>query len=843
LRARILVLYAILAILVSALLWATATTARENTDLAGQQHSSDLSKAVPSLLNYQGYLATADSGLVNETLAMTFRLFDSATKGAELWTETHSTVEVTNGQFYVLLGSVTSFPADLFDGQILYLQLEVGSEVFTPRKAIVSVAYSQMADEADHAATAGTSFYAVEAQHATYADTAAFVPGTSLWSVSGDNIYRLTGRVGIGIASPSAELEVIGTIDADAYTINGTALGTSDDSYWSEIGSDIYYMPGNVGVGTNTPTARLHVVDSKGHQGSLGGTDYGAYGQHSGGNYGHLGGSEYAVYGHNNNNNLGGLGASNYAVYGENYNGHWGGVGTSDYAVYGQHSGGNWGMIGSSFLGVYGYNSNGNYGSLGDNGYGVYAHHGNGNFGYLAGENYGAYGKNSTSGNLGYVGCSTSGLEGYASGINQGVLGMNTDSGHFGRLGTSMNAVSGFNDNDNFGSLADANNGAFGRNNNDNKGFLGNTNCGAMGIHNLGHTGKLGGSNYGAYGEHAGGNSGTLGTSGHGVYGSGVSSKGKSNYGVYGTVGNIMGYLAGPGGAVYGQDADAGNHGYIANDSYGVYGYSQHAAAVKGNHSSGNEGYIGNVNHGVYGANVNGNNGSLGDSDAGVKGNASSGYAGYFSGDVHVSGSVNKAACSFLIDHPLDPENKWLRHNCIESPEYLVMYRGKARFDGSGQSVVEMPEYFAALTKEDQASIHLTPVGRPFMTGAEWNSGFRSLTVYGEPNREVFWEVLAERDDPVIRQLTRPVEEDKIAEERGYYLHPEAFGLSDDRNVEWVRNPDMMRVKNAASETRQAPQKSKALPVEVLKWAPEPDSHQQGEEKSIHDLESRERTD
>ena len=106
----------------------------------------------------------------------------------------------------------------------------------------------------------------------------------------------------------------------------------------------------------------------------------------------------------------------------------------------------------------------------------------------------------------------------------------------------------------------------------------------------------------------------------------------------------------------------------------------------------------------------------------------------------------------------------------------------------------------------------------------------------------MFWEVLAERDDPVIHQLAQPVEEDKVPEERGYYLHPKAFGLSESRDIEWVRNPDMMRAKNATSETRQAALKSKALPVEVLKWAPEQNSPQQGEEKSTDHLEPQGRT-
>ena len=164
----------------------------------------------------------------------------------------------------------------------------------------------------------------------------------------------------------------------------------------------------------------------------------------------------------------------------------------------------------------------------------------------------------------------------------------------------------------------------------------------------------------------------------------------------------------------------------------------------------------------------------------GIFGQSSYGWAGYFSGPVHITGSLSKGSGSFVIDHPLDPENKLLRHNFVESPENLLIYRGKAKLNANGEAIVEMPDYFKALTKEEEASIHLTPVGRPFLTGAEWNNDFSGIIIYGDPNRNVFWEVLADRDDPVIHELGRPVEVEKGGEntlcEKGKLLYPEAYG-------------------------------------------------------------------
>lgn len=189
-----------------------------------------------------------------------------------------------------------------------------------------------------------------------------------------------------------------------------------------------------------------------------------------------------------------------------------------------------------------------------------------------------------------------------------------------------------------------------------------------------------------------------------------------------------------------------------------------------------NNGWIGNQFAGVRGYSDGGTTG-----DAAVKGWADgNALAADFHGNVLISGSISKGSGSFLIDHPLDPENKLLRHNFMESPENLVVYRGKASLDANGETTVQLPDYFAALTKEDEATVILTSVGKPFLTGYEWMEGHRAFKIYGEPDREVSWMVNADRDDPVIRELARPVEEVKGGKnafcEKGKLLYPQAYG-------------------------------------------------------------------
>jgi hypothetical protein len=173
------------------------------------------------------------------------------------------------------------------------------------------------------------------------------------------------------------------------------------------------------------------------------------------------------------------------------------------------------------------------------------------------------------------------------------------------------------------------------------------------------------------------------------------------------------------------------------------------------------------------------------------------GYAGYFGADVHIAGNLSKSSGSFLIDHPLDPENKLLRHNFVESPENLLIYRGKVRLDSDEEAVVEMPEYFKALTTEDEATVNLTPIGRstsptPYEFSYEWGADDDSFEIFGQPGRQVAWMVMAERDDPVIHQLARPVEEDKGPDnkycDRGKLLNPTAYGYPESMGRDYERH-------------------------------------------------------
>ena len=51
----------------------------------------------------------------------------------------------------------------------------------------------------------------------------------------------------------------------------------------------------------------------------------------------------------------------------------------------------------------------------------------------------------------------------------------------------------------------------------------------------------------------------------------------------------------------------------------------------------------------------------------------------------------------FKIDHPLDPENKYLRHTSIESDDMKNVYDGVVTLNDNGEAWVQLPNWFQAL--------------------------------------------------------------------------------------------------------------------------------------------------
>jgi hypothetical protein len=144
-------------------------------------------------------------------------------------------------------------------------------------------------------------------------------------------------------------------------------------------------------------------------------------------------------------------------------------------------------------------------------------------------------------------------------------------------------------------------------------------------------------------------------------------------------------------------------------------------------------------------------------------------------GGVSVPGTLSKGGGSFEIDHPLDPENRILRHSFVESPDMMNVYNGNVILDGGGEATIDLPEYFDELNSDFR--YQLTCVGGyapVYVADKIQNNRFRIAG--GTPGLEVSWQVTGIRQDAWANENRIVVEEDKEADDQGRFLHPEAFG-------------------------------------------------------------------
>jgi hypothetical protein len=237
---------------------------------------------------------------------------------------------------------------------------------------------------------------------------------------------------------------------------------------------------------------------------------------------------------------------------------------------------------------------------------------------------------------------------------------------------------------------------------------------------------------------------------------------------------------------VVGSNGESNAIGQLGTQLDGVFGETDEygAGGVWGQHANGS-GVIGSGVCGVYGSGDNW--GVYGQGVTGVVGDTYGNpgeWAGEFWDDVAVHGIIEYWLARSTVDHPLDPYNKVLRNAVVEAPEQLQLYRGSTTLDDNGEATVVLPSYFTALVDENEATVNLTPVGRPhtdqrYEFSYEWETTLDRFRVYGEPGRKVAWLVLAERDDPSARAHPLLVEQEKGASVRcpvGRLLDPEAFG-------------------------------------------------------------------
>ncbi|HBA85257.1 MAG TPA: hypothetical protein DCZ95_14310 [Verrucomicrobia bacterium] len=125
-------------------------------------------------------------------------------------------------------------------------------------------------------------------------------------------------------------------------------------------------------------------------------------------------------------------------------------------------------------------------------------------------------------------------------------------------------------------------------------------------------------------------------------------------------------------------------------------------------------------------------------------------------------GSGSWSVKAFAIDHPLDPQNKILRHYCVEGPDVWNIYAGNAVLK-NGRAEVQLPDYYAALNQPGSEIYSLTPVGGPSEVWVQEEVSGHRFVLAGTKDVKVSWTLKALRNDPACLEdlKNRPAEQFK----------------------------------------------------------------------------------
>jgi hypothetical protein len=167
-------------------------------------------------------------------------------------------------------------------------------------------------------------------------------------------------------------------------------------------------------------------------------------------------------------------------------------------------------------------------------------------------------------------------------------------------------------------------------------------------------------------------------------------------------------------------------------------------------------------------------------------------------GNVNVIGNLTKGSGTFKIDHPLDPENKYLYHSFVESPDMMNIYNGNVTTDAKGKATVTLPDYFDALNKDFR--YQLTVVGGTFAQAivSKEVSGNSFEIKTNQPNIKVSWQVTGVRQDAYANAHRVVPEVEKEARNKGKYLYPAVYGQPVTKGI----NYDESSLKNVAKGTQ-----------------------------------------
>lgn len=234
------------------------------------------------------------------------------------------------------------------------------------------------------------------------------------------------------------------------------------------------------------------------------------------------------------------------------------------------------------------------------------------------------------------------------------------------------------------------------------------------------------------------------------------------------------------GSGVLGQSNGDGGFGVFAQEN----GSTPNFAGLKATSVNGWGAYCQGATYGVYGSAV-GTNGVGVNAYANVSGGIGltafgSSKAASLNGAVDVIGYLNKSGGGFKIDHPADPENKYLNHEFVESDRAKNIYDGELTFDKDGKATVEMPAWYNHVSANGRLMVMpqetFMPLATKKISEGKWEvSG-------GTPGGKADYFLVATRSDKWAVENHPGVEIEKPADKKGFFLHPELHGFGHEKH-------------------------------------------------------------
>lgn len=231
--------------------------------------------AAPSTyLNFQARLKNSTGGVVPDgNYNMEFKLYDAASGGSLIWTETRTSanrVRVANGYMTLSLGSVTPFPADVAWGEEHWITMNIGGTgspswdgEMNPRLQLTAVPYAFKADNANNANNVSS---ANQTAGSTNSSNVSIQSGnaTGATSNSGNiniDVGTATGTAGtISLGSSNTSSLILGR--SGLVTLNNGSLTVAQNLLVDTNTLSVDSTNNSVGIGLASPgTTRLVVTN------------------------------------------------------------------------------------------------------------------------------------------------------------------------------------------------------------------------------------------------------------------------------------------------------------------------------------------------------------------------------------------------------------------------------------------------------------------------------------------------------------------------------------------------------------------------------------------------------